>query len=49
MKVRILAIVVTLIFLAGCAQATSSSNPAWVDKLIQRFEADAVTNPPLSI
>lgn len=49
MKVRILAIVVMIIVLAGCAQATQSSNPAWVDKLIQRFEADPVANPPLSI
>jgi hypothetical protein len=43
-------ILITLVFLlTACAQATPSSNPAWVDKLISQFEHDPVANPPLSI
>jgi len=49
MKLRVLAILIMLLLLAGCAQATQSANPAWVDKLIEKFSSDPVANPPLSI
>ena len=49
MKLRIIAIIVLLLLLAGCTQAAQSGNPAWVDKLIKQFESDPVGNPPLSI
>ena len=49
MKLRILTILVVLVLLAGCAQATQTGNPAWVDQLIKQFESDPVGNPPLSI
>jgi hypothetical protein len=49
MKIRILYIIIMLLVLAGCAQATQSANPAWVDKLIQKFQSDQVANPPLSV
>jgi hypothetical protein len=49
MKLRILAIIIILL-LAGCAlQAGQSSNPAWLDKLIQQFQSEPAANPPLSV
>jgi hypothetical protein len=48
MKSRFLVFII-IIFLAGCSQATPSSNPAWVDKLIKQFGSDPVGNPPQSI
>ena len=38
-----------LILAAGCATATPSANPVWVDQLIQQFEGEPVGNPPQSI
>lgn len=49
MKLRILAFLAVILLLASCAQATQSSNPAWLDQLIKKFESDPVANPPLSI
>jgi len=49
MKLRILAIFIILILLAGCAEANQSANPQWVDKLIKQFESAPVANPPLSV
>ena len=34
---------------AGCARPTESSNPEWVDQLIEQFESEPVGNPPQSI
>jgi hypothetical protein len=48
MKSRFLVFII-IIFLVGCSQATPSSNPAWVDKLIKQFGSDPVGNPPQSI
>jgi hypothetical protein len=49
MKAIFPVIITMMILLAGCATSAQSSNPAWVDKLIQQFESDPVANPPLSI
>ncbi len=49
MKLRILATLAVLALLAACSAATQSSNPAWVDQLVQKFQSDPVGNPPLSI
>ncbi len=49
MKILLLASLILMLLVAGCTQASQSSNPAWVNKLIQKFEADPVGNPPLSI
>ncbi len=48
MKKYLLVFIVFAILLAGCAQATSTGNPAWVDKLVKQFEKNPVGNPPLS-
>jgi hypothetical protein len=48
MKTRFLLIII-LILLAGCSQATQSGNPDWVDQLIKKFASDPIGNPPLSI
>ena len=34
---------------AGCAPATPSGNPAWVDTLIEEFQNAPVGNPPQSV
>ena len=49
MKIRLLVMITIFSLLAACAQATQTSNPAWVDQLIKKFESDPVANPPLSI
>jgi len=49
MKLRILAVIILIFLLVGCAQTTQTGNPAWLDKLIQKFESDPVGNPPLSV
>lgn len=49
MKAKILALLVLLIFLVACSQATQSGNPAWVDALIRKFQSEPVGNPPQSI
>jgi hypothetical protein len=49
MKVIVLTIVGVIIFLAGCAPTSQTTNPAWVDKLITQFKTDPVGNPPQSI
>ena len=42
-------IIILLIILVGCSQATQTGNPGWVDQLIKQFESEPVGNPPLSI
>ncbi len=49
MKLRLLAIFAVLIMLAGCASATQSTKPTWLDQLIKKIESDPVGNPPLSV
>ncbi len=49
MILRLLALIAILILLASCVQATQSTNPAWLDQLIKKYESDPATNPPLSI
>jgi hypothetical protein len=49
MKTQLFIIIITMLLLAACAQATQSGNPAWVDQLIQQFESQPVGNPPQSI
>jgi YHS domain-containing protein len=49
MKLNILASIIILLLLSSCTQAAQSGNPAWVDHMIQQFESDPVTNPPLSV
>jgi hypothetical protein len=49
MKAQFLAIIAVTILLAGCAKATESSTPDWVDLLIEKIESEPVGNPPLSI
>ncbi len=49
MKLRFLILLTIFLLLAGCAKASQSSNPAWLDKLIKQFESDPVANPPLSV
>ena len=49
MKARLLAIIIIIIFLAGCSQATQTENPGWVDQLIKQIESEPVGNPPLSV
>ena len=49
MKLRILAMITIIFLLAGCAVATQTGNPAWVDQLIKKLESDPVANPPLSV
>ncbi len=49
MKKILPVLILLILFTASCSKATQSSNPAWVDKLIQQFESETVANPPLSI
>jgi len=49
MKKTYFVLTIIVVLLAGCAQASQSGNPAWVDQLIRNFLADPVGNPPLSI
>jgi hypothetical protein len=49
MKIIFPMVIAIMLVLAGCQAATPSANPAWVDQLIQHFESNSVTNPPLSI
>jgi hypothetical protein len=49
MKNRLLFIAALIIFLAGCSTSTQVSNPVWIDQLINKFESEAVGNPPQSI
>jgi hypothetical protein len=47
---RPLTLVITLLFVAGCAAApTQTGNPEWVDQLIEAFQNEPVGNPPQSI
>lgn len=46
---KFLVFTILIIGLVGCAQATQSTNPAWVDKLIEQFKSELVGNPPQSI
>jgi hypothetical protein len=49
MKPLPLLVLVTFVFVAGCAEATPTANPEWVDQLIQQYEGELVGNPPQSI
>jgi hypothetical protein len=49
MKIRFVTVITVIILLAGCAQATQTGYPEWVNKLIEKFESESVGNPPLSI
>ena len=49
MKTRFVVFSILAVLLAGCAQATQTGNPDWVDKLINQFTSEAVGNPPQSI
>jgi Domain of unknown function (DUF6970) len=49
LKARLFVIIFLIMLLAGCSQATQSSNPAWVDELIEKIMNDPVGNPPLSV
>ena len=49
MKTRHLVILATIVLAAGCARATPSANPKWVDQLIEQFKSQPVGNPPQSI
>jgi hypothetical protein len=49
MKLRILAFFIVVLLTAGCNKASQTSNPAWLDQLIQQIENDPVANPPLSV
>ena len=49
MKTHFLILITVIILLAGCSPTTQSTNPAWVDKLIQQFESEQVGNPAQSI
>jgi hypothetical protein len=49
MKIIFPMVIAIMLVLAGCQAATPPANPAWVDQLIQHFESNSVTNPPLSI
>ncbi len=54
MKARHLVIalvIVIAVLVTGCGQTTPtpSSNPAWVDQLIEQFKAAPVGNPPQAI
>jgi hypothetical protein len=42
-------IIIILIILVGCSQATQVGNPDWVEKLIKQYESEPVGDPPLSI
>jgi hypothetical protein len=49
MKTRFLIILIAMLLLSACSQATQTGNPVWVDKLIQQFESQPLGNPPQSI
>ena len=48
-SIFLVAILLFVILLSACAQATQSGNPAWVDQLIKKYESEPVGNPPQSI
>ena len=48
MKGVLLVFLTSFIFLVGCV-STHSTNPKWVDQLINTFKSDPVGNPPESI
>jgi hypothetical protein len=49
MKVCFLILFSVCVFVTACSQPAQTTNPAWLDKLIKRFESDPVGNPPLSV
>ena len=49
MKLPNLLMALALLVSGACAGPTQSANPAWVDALIDGFEAAPVGNPPQSI
>ena len=49
MKKWILILSILIIFITGCNSASKSTNPAWVDRLIKKFESQPIGNPPQSI
>ncbi len=49
MKRCFIVLITVVILLVGCAQATQSGYPDWVDQLIEKIESQPVGNPPLSV
>jgi len=49
MKKFILIASLAILLLAACEDTEQSTNPAWVDQLIEQFEKAPAGNPPLSI
>ena len=49
MRTRILAVLVFILLLTACSQASQSENPAWLDQLIKQYQSQPVGNPPQSI